>query len=460
MIKLGISSLSLGGVSQILSGISTISRNYTANTGTEVYDLTPHGVAPFSIPATTGYSLTSPNITVDTATVVGSVTVTDNNGDQFIFDASGLTTASVTVVGDVGAVTVGGDTDASKTISVTITGGVYDTEAVDWTGAQIAALSAGEGIPELAPTTQLTTDANLDGILDENDVLAVDREALYLYGELTAPTISYNVLDASDAVLGAAPYTVTAANITAANGPYKIRATDGANTIDSATVNIASGAWSPLDLGAKLLLWLDYSDTSTLWQDTSATTAATTNGDPIARIDDKSGNGRYYEQGTASKQPVVTTGGATFDAVDYLISSDTTFHQSHSDVLLGTAFNTTDTDYMMLNSRLTSSWVGLIQDGNTSTTLEGNSGTPSYRKNGAAITPSTRDDMHTEYSVGVNVAAVAEGVDMTGWPTTTWHGIYATNGSLSFAGKMSELILTTTLTTAERTELETWLARH
>lgn len=47
----------------------------------------------------------------------------------------------------------------------------------------------------------------------------------------------------------------------------------------------------------------EFDDLSTLWQDTSATTAVTTNGDPIARVDDVSGNGYNATQSTSSFRP-------------------------------------------------------------------------------------------------------------------------------------------------------------
>ena len=65
-------------------------------------------------------------------------------------------------------------------------------------------------------------------------------------------------------------------------------------------------AWTPRALFAagEDGFWLDPSDLSTLWQDTSGTTPAAV-GDPVGRIDDKSGNGNNAIQGTAANRPIL-----------------------------------------------------------------------------------------------------------------------------------------------------------
>jgi hypothetical protein len=68
--------------------------------------------------------------------------------------------------------------------------------------------------------------------------------------------------------------------------------------------------------------WYDPSDLTTLWQDTSATTPVTSDGQSVARIDDKSGNGRHLIQATASSRPTYKTSGGLhwldFDGGDWL----------------------------------------------------------------------------------------------------------------------------------------------
>jgi len=65
--------------------------------------------------------------------------------------------------------------------------------------------------------------------------------------------------------------------------------------------------------------WYDPSDLSTVWQDAAGTTPATA-GDPVGRIDDKSGNGNHATQSTSTKRPTLQTSGGLyyldFDGVD------------------------------------------------------------------------------------------------------------------------------------------------
>jgi hypothetical protein len=76
----------------------------------------------------------------------------------------------------------------------------------------------------------------------------------------------------------------------------------------------------PSDISG-LILWLDSSDSSTLWQDTGAT-IPTANGDPVGRWDDKSVNGNNYTQSTSSDRPTLDTSlingnpGLSFDGLD------------------------------------------------------------------------------------------------------------------------------------------------
>lgn len=50
------------------------------------------------------------------------------------------------------------------------------------------------------------------------------------------------------------------------------------------------------------VLWLDGYETSTLFQDSAGTTAVTTVGDPVGRIEDLSGNGNHATQSDNDKR--------------------------------------------------------------------------------------------------------------------------------------------------------------
>lgn len=92
---------------------------------------------------------------------------------------------------------------------------------------------------------------------------------------------------------------------------------------------IASGrakAFNPASLFAGGVdgLFLDPSVTSSVWQDTSATTPAG-NGDPIGRLSDLSGNGNHATQSTATKRPIYTIGSGLYssegDATDDVLAT-------------------------------------------------------------------------------------------------------------------------------------------
>jgi len=82
---------------------------------------------------------------------------------------------------------------------------------------------------------------------------------------------------------------------------------------------LADDEITPADL-APFAGW-DFSDVSTLWQDTSATTAADAEDDPIRRIDDQVGS-HYLETGATSTSPLLKLAGvngkpaALFDGFD------------------------------------------------------------------------------------------------------------------------------------------------
>lgn len=67
--------------------------------------------------------------------------------------------------------------------------------------------------------------------------------------------------------------------------------------------------------------WYDPSDVATLWKDTGGTDPVTAPGDAVARIDDKSGNGRHLTQDTVANRPTYQVDASDksyllFDGVD------------------------------------------------------------------------------------------------------------------------------------------------
>lgn len=72
--------------------------------------------------------------------------------------------------------------------------------------------------------------------------------------------------------------------------------------------------------GGKQGVWYDPSDKSTLYQDAAGTVPVTKDGDPVALMRDKSGNGNHAVQTTSAARPVYKTDGILhwlrFDGID------------------------------------------------------------------------------------------------------------------------------------------------
>lgn len=81
--------------------------------------------------------------------------------------------------------------------------------------------------------------------------------------------------------------------------------------------------------------YYDPSDLSTLWQDSSGTIPVTTDGQAVARIDDKSGNGLHLTQGAVAERPLYKTNGTEhwlqFDGVDDYLDTTNNFGLQFTD---------------------------------------------------------------------------------------------------------------------------------
>lgn len=84
--------------------------------------------------------------------------------------------------------------------------------------------------------------------------------------------------------------------------------------------------FDPLDLyaGGKQGVWYDPSDKSTLFQDVAGIVPVTKDGDPVALMKDKSGNGNHATQTVSTARPVYKTDGIlhwlAFDGIDDFLS--------------------------------------------------------------------------------------------------------------------------------------------
>lgn len=241
-------------------------------------------------------------------------------------------------------------------------------------------------------------------------------------------------------------------------------------------------AFSPSSLfgGGEFGGWYDPSDLSTLWQDTAGTTAVTTDGQTVARIDDKSGNGNHLTQATASARPTYRTSGGLhwldFDGGDNLTSG--TLGQTIMDSASGAvmacaaASDSTEAIYALVqevaaDNTPTGQYVVLFFD------------TRSSPKRSANFSPDTTSrllDLDSEIDgaekcfIFSHDGSVGNGyVDnsaVSGSLTTTANFAEATairlgtqSGVFNLDGKIyGAVMLDRELTTAERGNLNTWLS--
>lgn len=105
-------------------------------------------------------------------------------------------------------------------------------------------------------------------------------------------------------------------------------------------------AWSPSAL-SPIAFW-DFSDLSTMWQDTAGTTPVTTDGQTVARVDDKSGNGRHITQATALNCPTYRTSGGLhwleFDGTNDGLMSGNVDLSASTELLVSAAYDSTASD--------------------------------------------------------------------------------------------------------------------
>lgn len=230
--------------------------------------------------------------------------------------------------------------------------------------------------------------------------------------------------------------------------------------------------------------WFDPSDLSTLWQDTAGTVAVTGDGDPVGRVDDKSGNGNNWLQATAGLRPLYKTAGGLHwlerDGVDDALKSGTVFTlkanttlaaaaryasgaRSSSDAIITLASGTTN--YFMLGVRQG------IQAGRS--VLRGASAAPAVAittylgatnsfpdTNPAVIMTELTALSHNFYKNGVSIGSIA-----TTWDAQTLASMSlrfgdetATGAEVIVAKIYGALLIDRILTTGEREDLEALFA--
>jgi hypothetical protein len=445
----------------------TISVGFTIPAGVTLTYSLVSAPAGYSIPAGATRRVATGTAADATLTIRG----TDQYGRTVdVTEGVDLVTPTLSYSAGLLEATTGADDPDATAHSITITGGDYDGVAVNFTAAQIRAVASGRGLNVLVPNApSLTTDTGTAGTLDAGDVAVPGRAGLWMYpAGQTAPTITTTLRDAGGQIQ--APFTSWTQGTTGtAVTTILTRESDGLTTAASATVPVASAAFSPLSLGSKLRLWLDFTDTTKLFTNTAGTTPVSADDDPINYVHDKSGNGHHFQVDTA-------VSGAT--APKYRSAGYCLFG-SNANALLNdmaiTGLTSTSSIFFALKKETVTTYMLLGYNGDTGAGIGGasNSGTdtpnykcgsPTYYKDGVAISPQTQEGhLYSAWGSAPCVAS-ALNVDMTGtlgWGTDEKMILlrYTNASSYCFQGRATHIIFTDgTETPTERTNLIAWMA--
>ena len=177
---------------------------------------------------------------------------------------------------------------------------------------------------------------------------------------------------------------------------------------------------------------------------------------------DQSGNGYNITESTASDQPkivssgtTITDGGkptitisqSTFNGFTISIPSSSTqdFFQVHK--------NNDDRFILLKDSASGTRYAYATIDGNTSTDLNGNYGTPSLYVNGSAESPVNRDDLHTLLCTNNQILMSSIGADPSAWTGNVIWGYYSNTNA--YDGNLQELIFYNSDQSSNRSGIET-----
>lgn len=223
----------------------------------------------------------------------------------------------------------------------------------------------------------------------------------------------------------------------------------------------AAGAWTPTDLGAKLIFWADPTDLSTQWQDTSGSTAVTATGQTVNRIDDKTGSGRFMTStGIGPGGPNLVISGSDYywnfaEGEGWQV--DSALPQTTTDAVWVNVLADAAT-FILFPVSTTAAFLGVGANGITSDWWS-NAGTPTARIDGAAPAANNRDGIYDAVVTGGWVTFGAESCDFStnsAWDTMRVAS-YPAAGGFPYSGLMGDILITTALTSGERSSLETWL---
>ena len=198
----------------------------------------------------------------------------------------------------------------------------------------------------------------------------------------------------------------------------------------------------------------DYNDLPSMWQDTAGTTAADTALDDVRRVDDLSGNGNNATySGTTALKLGGSAGNWHLDTqnIDDTLVIGTPPATAYWLQILDIGADSTGVTILTGNT----TYAGTYEDGSSSTILGQSSGNLTHSISGTTVT--TRDEMHTELTTGIqpkmlSIAGVTLGAN------TKFAGGYTNTGSGRLTGVKlyGAVVRDTAFTEQELTEIRAY----
>lgn len=225
---------------------------------------------------------------------------------------------------------------------------------------------------------------------------------------------------------------------------------------------------------AGLLQWLDFSDITTLYQTNDTSTPATTDGQTIGYVADKSGNGNYIIQATDTKRPLYKTGIknslsiARFDGSNDYLYRDVNLIGNADSKSIFAVFKITTVQYGGIITTKNSGYdnspaIDINTDANLriAVILEGSTSV-------IGITDDTTDfrvisgirevTANTAYKNGVATGTNVTNTGVTNFEASTYYGTYRVSESNFFSGDLAELIIyNRAVTESEKDALHAYL---
>jgi len=225
----------------------------------------------------------------------------------------------------------------------------------------------------------------------------------------------------------------------------------------------AGGGFSPADLftGGEEGAYYEPDDLSTLFQNSNGTGAVTADGDPVAYLGDKSGNGYHATTTVTGERPLYKEDVSgysylLFDGTDDLLEiSSLDLDTKTWDVLC--AYKPSGNDFILANRAGDNNpWLGIGQNGNTNAVVPNNVTQNYYYVDNVLGTGTNRDNQFDDAQLG-NVILFNASISAVFSPLGI--GDYNNSGNFTVPGDVYfYFIREGTLTSDERADLTTYAA--